>query len=55
MLGEVADGNTCRNSDFVTTNPFQHIAHRGSCGKTGGVLQNLRPEPLPAEMPDIER
>jgi UDP:flavonoid glycosyltransferase YjiC (YdhE family) len=34
--------------------PFhsQHIAHRGPCGKTRVVPQNLRPKPEPAEIRD---
>ena len=28
----------------------QYIAHRGACGKTRVVLQNLRPKPEPAEI-----
>ena len=32
--------------------PSQPIAHRGPCGKTRVVLQNLRPKPEPAEIRD---
>src|ERR1700754_2096664 len=32
--------------------PFQRIAHRGPCGKTRVVPQNLRPKPGPAEIRD---
>lgn len=43
---------TTKARRLPTPCPSQDIAHRGACGKTRVVPQNLRPKPEPAEIRD---
>lgn len=44
------DGKKAKARRSPTPCHSQHIAHRGPCGKTRVVLQNLRPKPVPGEI-----
>jgi hypothetical protein len=48
--GRVLPAAKGKGKEIPTPCHFQHIAHRGACGKTRIVPQNLRRKPEPAEM-----
>ncbi len=40
MAAEPGEINPAREGSL----PFQHISHRGTCGKAGCMAQNIRPK-----------